>query len=88
MLTFSTTHEERIPDHFIIRINGHQDGKVVYSRDAACYVKDGNKWYFGAISKNQQPAISEVACDFKTARRLAERTAELMWKADLASTSK
>ena len=85
MLSFSTTHEERIPHHFIVRIHGHRDGAVVYSRDAACYVKEGDGWCFGAIPSTGKPTISPIVTDKATARKMAERTAEMMWKADLAA---
>lgn len=85
MLTFSTTHEERVSDHFVVRIHGWRDGAAIYSRDAACYVKEGNQWCFGAIGSDRKVVIGNVMTDKATARRMAERTAELMWKADLAS---
>lgn len=84
-ITFSTSHEERLPDHFIIRIHGWRNGTSIYSRDAACYVKEGDHWHFGAIGSDRKVEISPIQTDKSTARRMAERSAELMWKADLAA---
>lgn len=85
MLTFSTKHEERAPKLFVIRIQAHRGDQVVYSRDAAFYGREDGKWMFGAVTSDGKIETCPLLLTLPKARKLAEKTAELMWKADVAS---
>lgn len=80
MINFGTMSEERAKDHFIIRMHVYKNGAEIYSRDVAGYVKEGKKWHPVAIGSQNEIAVSPVAMTKTEARRIANRTANMMIK--------
>jgi hypothetical protein len=85
MWTFSTKHEKRADDSYIVRGTIWRGDVAVYSHDVAFYIKDNGQWFFGAISREGTVHTAQVMCPLKKqASHHAGRLAMLILKATVA----